>query len=103
MKTLARSFIVTWLCVWPGPAFSTLHEARELHYQMGTFLELTLRHSEPEVAKRIIRETAEEVDRLDEILSNFDPDRSLPRCHQQAGNGKTNLLPEQHDPLPTDR
>src|SRR5437764_14541098 len=94
MNTLARFFIVTWVCIWPGPAFSTLHEAREVHYQMGTFLELTLWHSEPEVAKRIIRETAEEVHRLDEILSNFDPESSLARFNQQAGKGKTNLPPE---------
>jgi len=99
MKTLARSFIVTWVCIWPGPAFSTLHEAREVHYQMGTFLELTLWHSEPEVAKRIIRETAEEVHRLDEILSNFDPDSSLSRFNQQAGKGKTNLPPELYELL----
>jgi len=99
MKTLARFFIVTWVCIWPGPAFSTLHEAREVHYQMGTFLELTLWHSEPEVAKRIIRETAEEVHRLDEILSNFDTDSSLSRFNQQAGKGKMNLPPELYELL----
>ena len=99
MKTLARSFIVTWVCIWPGPAFSTLHEAREVHYQMGTFLELTLWHSEPEVAKRIIRETAEEVHRLDEILSNFDSDSSVSRFNRQAGKGKTSLPPELYELL----
>ena len=99
MKTLARFFIVAWFCVWPDPAFSTLHEVREVHYQMGTFLELTLWHSEPEVAKRIIRETAEEVHRLDEILSNFDPDSSLSRFNQQAGKGKTSLPPELYELL----
>jgi FAD:protein FMN transferase len=99
MKTLARFFIVVWFCVWPDPAFSTLHEVREVHYQMGTFLELTLWHSEPEVAKRIIREAAKEVHRLDEILSNFDPDSSLSRFNQQAGKGKTSLPPELHEIL----
>jgi FAD:protein FMN transferase len=99
MKTLARFFIVAWFCVWPDPAFSTLHEVREVHYQMGTFLELTLWHSEPEVAKRIIREAAKEVHRLDEILSNFDPDSPLSRFNQQAGKGKTSLPPELHEIL----
>jgi thiamine biosynthesis lipoprotein len=66
---------------------------------MGTFLELTLWHSEPEVAKRIIREAAKEVHRLDEILSNFDPDSPLSRFNQQAGKGKTSLPPELHEIL----
>jgi thiamine biosynthesis lipoprotein len=99
MKTFTRFLIVAWFCLQPDAAFSTLHEVREVHYQMGTFLELTLWHAEPEVAKRIIREATREVHRLDEILSNFDPDSSLSGLNQQAGKGKTAVPPELHELL----
>jgi thiamine biosynthesis lipoprotein len=99
MKHLARFTILILLCALPTPAFSTLQEVREVHYQMGTFLELILWHLEPEVAKRIIREAAQEVHRLDEILSNFDPDSSVSRLNQQAGKGKTSVPAELYELL----
>jgi FAD:protein FMN transferase len=99
MKTITGFFIVALLCLRPGAAFSTLHEVREVHYQMGTFLELTLWHPEPEVARGIIREATREVHRLDEILSNFDPASSVSRLNQKAGNGKTTLPSELHEVL----
>ena len=99
MKTLRRLLVLAWLCFWPAPAFSELQEVREVHYQMGTFLEVTLWHSEPEVAKRIIREATQEAHRLEEILSNFDPDSSVSRLNQRAGKGKTNVPTELYEVL----
>ena len=99
MKPLWRLLILGWLCFQPGPAFSELHEVREVHYQMGTFLEVTLWHSAPEVARRMIREATQEAHRLEEILSNFDPDSSVSRLNQHAGKGKTNVPPELYELL----
>lgn len=99
MRTLASFIIVAWFCLLPSTAFSTVHEIREVHYQMGTFLEITLWHSEPELAKRIIRDAAQEVHRLDEILSNFDPASSLSRFNQRAGTGKTSVPVELYELL----
>jgi len=87
MKTLAGLFLLFWFCIPPNPAFSSLQEVREVHYQMGTFLELTLWHSDSEAAKRLIRGAVQEVHRLDAILSNYDPDSALSRLNRHAGAG----------------
>src|SRR5688572_29611810 len=96
---LPRFFIVGLICGWPNPAFPTLHHVREIHYQMGTVLDVTLWHSEPDIAKRIIREAAQEVHRLDDILSNFAPESSVSRLNQQAGKGKTSIPSELYELL----
>jgi thiamine biosynthesis lipoprotein len=62
-------------------------EVREVHYQMGTFLEMTLWHPEVETAKRLVRDAVAEVHRLEEILSNYDPDSALSRLNRHAGAG----------------
>ena len=62
-------------------------EVREVHYQMGTFLEITLWHPDAETAKRLVRDAVTEVHRLDEILSNYDPDSALSRLNRHAGAG----------------
>ena len=91
MRTQLGPLILMMLCLLPRQASSALHEVREVHYQMGTFLEFVLWHSNPDVAKQIIREAAEAVHGLDEILSNFDPESSVSRFNQRAGKGKTSL------------
>jgi len=97
MRILTGFFIL--LCLSPVPALSSLHEVREVHYQMGTFLELTLWHSDDEAAKRLIREAVGEVHRLEEILSNFDPESDISRFNRLAGKGKTNLHPDLYELL----
>lgn len=94
MRTLASYHIVFLTCVLTTSAASMQHEVREVHYQMGTFLEFTLWHSEPEIAKRLIRESVQEVHRLEEVLSNYDPDSPVSRFNQNAGKGKTSIPAE---------
>lgn len=103
MKMLAQWLIFSWFCFWPGPASSLLQQVREVHYQMGTSLELTLWHSDPEAARRIIREAAGEVHRLNQILSSFDPDSSLSRFNHRAGKGKTTVPSELYETLSISR
>jgi FAD:protein FMN transferase len=86
-------------CLLPAPAYSSLHEVREVHYQMGTFLEITLWQSEDDQAKQLIRQAVGKVHRLEEILSNFDPESAVSRFNQRAGNGKIILPPELYDLL----
>ncbi len=71
----------------PTPTLATLREVREVHFQMGTYLEVILWHHEPETAKRLIRDAIQEAHRLDAILSNFDPDSALSRLNRHAGAG----------------
>ena len=87
MKTTVLFLLLLLVGFAPTKTAATLREVREVHYQMGTFLEMTLWHAEPEIAKRLIRNAVQEVHRLDEILSNYDPDSALSRLNQHAGAG----------------
>ncbi len=94
MKTVKIFLTLLVFCLAPAAGFSALQEIREVHYQMGTSLELTLWHSEAHAAKQVIREAVQEVHRLEEILSNFDADSAVSRFNRQAGQGRTRLPAE---------
>jgi FAD:protein FMN transferase len=95
---ILTAFLILF-CLSPAPAFSSLHDVREVHYQMGTFLELTLWHSEDDAAKQLIREAVGEVHRLEEVLSNFDPESDISRFNRLAGKGTTTLAPDLYEIL----
>jgi thiamine biosynthesis lipoprotein ApbE len=101
MKLLAARLVFCVVCLVSAPALCALQEVREVHYQMGTFLEITLWHADPEAARRLIRQSVREVHRLDGILSNFDPQSSVSRLNQHAGKGKITIDPELHRLLRT--
>jgi FAD:protein FMN transferase len=87
VKTTGTLLLLLLIGLLPATTTATMHEAREVHYQMGTYLEVTVWHDEPETAKRLIRDAVREVHRLDEILSNYDPDSALSHLNQRAGAG----------------
>ena len=89
-----RTMLALAIFLWPELAFASLQQVREVHYQMGTFLELTLWQEETETAKRLIRQAVVEVHRLEEVFSNFDPDSDLSRFNELAGKGKIDLNPD---------
>jgi FAD:protein FMN transferase len=99
MKIPGSSIILFLLCLVPTASWPALQQTREVHYQMGTFLEITLWHSNPELAKRIIRDAVQEVHRLDQILSNFDPDSAVSRFNKQAGRGRVKLAADLYNLL----
>ncbi|HEY2917546.1 MAG TPA: FAD:protein FMN transferase [Candidatus Binatia bacterium] len=87
MKTTGTLLFLLLIALLPATTTAALREAREVHYQMGTYLEVTVWHDEPETAKRLIRDAVREVHRLDEILSNYDPDSALSHLNRRAGAG----------------
>ena len=58
-------FSLLLIALAPRIVSATLHEVREVHFQMGTYLELTLWHAQPQIARQLIREAVQEVHRLD--------------------------------------
>lgn len=80
-------------------AAAELREVREVHFQMGTFLEIALWHEEPTVARRLIRNAVQESHRLETILSNYDPDSALSRLNRHAGAGNMPVPAELFDLL----
>jgi FAD:protein FMN transferase len=103
MKAVQTLLLLFLIALAPVTTSATLREVREVHYQMGTYLEVTVWHDEPETAKRLIREAVREVHRLDEILSNYDPDSALSHLNQRAGAGVTRVPAELFELLSTAR
>ena len=99
MRSLAQFSILALVLLCPRQAFATLREIREVHYQMGTFLELTLWHAEPERARHLIRASVQEAHRLEEILSDYIPDSAVSQFNANAGKGRVALPPELHELL----
>jgi len=73
------------------PAQSELQEVRELHYQMGTILDIAVWHPDPDAAKKIVRGAVQEVHRLEGILSHYDPESSLSLFNRDASKGKIKI------------
>lgn len=94
MIPLARLAILLLVLCSARAACAELQQVREIHYQMGTFLDVTLWHEQPEQARRLIRESVQEVHRLEEMLSDYIPDSALSRFNGNAGKGRFPLPAE---------
>ncbi len=103
MKARTLLWLGLFFASAPPPAAATLNEVREVHYQMGTYFDVTLWHSEPQTARRLIREAVREVHRLEEILSNYDPQSALSRLNRKAGQGNVRVTAELFELLATAR
>lgn len=103
MKTIKKFLLLLWVALTPANSLASLREVREVHFQMGTFLDLTLWHTEPETAKRLIRYIVQEVHRLEVIFSNYDPDSALSRLNRHAGAGSMRVPLELYELLVSSR
>jgi thiamine biosynthesis lipoprotein len=90
VKSLAAVILLTALAR-PAAAEPRFHELREIHYQMGTLLDITLWHQEPEAGKNLLRQSVQEAHRLDRILSNYDPTSALSSLNRHAGGGEMQI------------
>ena len=66
-------------------------QVREAHYVMGTILEVTIEASDPESARRTIRESIAVARALDRELTTYDPESPLSRFNRAAGTGEIAL------------
>ena len=64
---------------------------REIHYVMGTLLEITLYHEPQEEGKRVLARCFQEARRLEEIFSAYDDDSDLNRLNRHAGLGPVEI------------
>lgn len=94
MKICDAVVTLTVLCFLDSQAHSEPREVREVHYQMGTLLDITIWHSDVEEGKKILRRAVQEIHRLEEILSHYDPQSSLSLLNRQAGQGRAKIDPE---------
>jgi thiamine biosynthesis lipoprotein len=103
VKTIKIFLLLLFVALTPAKTLATLREVREVHFQMGTFLEVILWHHEPQTAKRLIRDAVQEARRLDAILSNYDPDSALSRLNRHAGAGSMRVPVELFELLSSSR
>src|SRR5574337_1142883 len=76
-----------------GPAATDA--LREIHYVMGTLLEITLYHQRREEGKRALARCFQEARRLEEICSAHADDSDLNRLNRHAGLGPVETSGEQ--------
>ena len=67
---------------------------REIHYVMGTLLEITLYHEPREEGKRVLARCFQEARRLEDIFSAYDDDSDLSRLNRHAGLGPIEINQE---------
>jgi FAD:protein FMN transferase len=72
---------------------------REVHYAMGTLLDVQLYHNQPEAGLFILRQACQEARRLEALLSWHAPGSELSRLNGQAGQGPISVSPELFDLL----
>ena len=78
------------LPVWPR----VTDALQEIHYVMGTLLEITLYHEPQEEGKRVLARCFQEARRLEEIFSAYDDGSDLNRLNQNAGLGPIEINQE---------
>jgi FAD:protein FMN transferase len=72
---------------------------REVHYAMGTLLDVQLYHKQPEAGLLILRQACQEARRLEVLLSGHAPGSELSLLNGQAGRGPMPVSPELFDLL----
>ncbi len=54
---------------------------------MGTFCEILTYHPDPDLAERVISDALDEMQRVDRLLSNYDPSSELSAMNREASQG----------------
>jgi thiamine biosynthesis lipoprotein len=67
---------------------------REVHFAMGTLLDVALYHADREVGLKILREACREARRLEALLSYHLPTSELSRLNARAGHSPCEVSPE---------
>jgi thiamine biosynthesis lipoprotein len=81
-----RAFVQAALTVWAGSAAAAV-EVREIHYAMGTILEIAVDAPDRVVGQQWIRRAVAEARRLDRELTSFDRASALSRLNAASGRG----------------
>lgn len=77
-----------------APADSALKLFHEVHKAMGSEFSIDLYAPNRETAERWMEASFEEIDRIEDLLSNYRPASELSRISREAGNGPVTTDPE---------
>jgi FAD:protein FMN transferase len=88
---------------WPLRPRQRMTRIGEVHYAMGTLLDIQLYHESPDTGARLLRQACQEVRRLEALFSRHLPASELSRLNRWAGRGAILIAPELFDLLHTAR
>jgi FAD:protein FMN transferase len=97
MKPLSFKFIVALL--WMGIALNACDGAgdqptRRTQLIMGTLVEITVSHSDPDVIQTVTTQAFDEMSRIEQLMSTYLPDSEISRINRAAGKEAVPVSPE---------
>lgn len=89
--------LLVWLLAFASPALLCEQLFVTTHRAMGTEFKLYLYAKDSAQAQQVSQAVYEEVDRLDDLLSNYKPESELSRINRLAASGPVETDPETFD------
>ena len=102
MKRLSLKFIALFL--WTGIALNACDGAgdqptRRTQFIMGTLVEITVSHSDPELIQTVTTQAFDEMARIEQLMSTYIPDSEISRINRAAGKEAIAVSPEVEEVL----
>jgi len=102
MKRLSLKFIALFL--WTGIALNACDGAgdqptRRTQFIMGTLVEITVSHSDPELIQTVTTQAFDEMARIEQLMSTYIPDSEISRINRAAGKKAIAVSPEVEEVL----
>ena len=97
MKRLPFNLIVIFL--WMGIIlnacdFAEDQPTRRTQFIMGTLVEVTVSHSDPDVIQAVTTQAFDEMKRIEQLMSTYIPDSEISRINRAAGKEAIPVSPE---------
>ncbi len=97
MKRL--SFKIITAVLWAGIVLNACDGAgdqptRRTQFIMGTLVEITVSHSDPELVQTITTQAFNEMQRIEQLMSTYIPDSEISRINRAAGKKAIPVSPE---------
>ncbi len=97
MKRLSFKFITLFL--WIGVVLNACDGAgdqptRRTQFIMGTLVEITISHSDPDIIQAVTTQAFDEMKRIELLMSTYLPDSEISRINRAAGKNAIPVSPE---------
>lgn len=97
MKPIPTKLISVFL--WMGVLLSACGDAdpqptRRTQFIMGTLVEITVSHSDPDIIRTVTTQAFDEMKRIEQLMSTYLPDSEISRINRAAGKKAVPVSPE---------
>ena len=94
MRRIPIAVVASALLAMAGPARTQEAPYRQARRVMGSLAEIQVYHPDPQVAVRAMTAALDEMDRVDRLLSNYQPETELSRMNRLAAKAPFQASPE---------